>query len=355
MKTLKLDFGTLAYWFFPIVGFLYGTGFLIVFAFSRNFGITTTQFFEGEYINVGTLYVMGCVVILLPTFWTLHLVSARQKGTFTINDVSKISQWRVTKTGITVYGALLLTFYIVVGFTTTDFFHAHALLILGNFLVPLGFTVCNAYLLPAVTIEKKDAIGNAIQVIAAAASVILMILTIAQPPIPSIIAQLFELSPPSGAFGFVALVILALLYTWQTAARYHEYPSGAVRAKIVLSGACIIGVFIYLSILAFAYAIYPFIPCSRGGGSYIDAASVQINFKQSEIQSATSLTDLTALGGRLIVLDENGDSIFVASVNDAGGPAQWRRSGSSKPRVLEIRRDTISSIMRVPHIGTPIQ
>ena len=60
-------------WFLPAVGMTYACGFLIVFTFFKSYGINTVEFIEAKYIHIGSLFVMACITIILPTSWLLVL------------------------------------------------------------------------------------------------------------------------------------------------------------------------------------------------------------------------------------------------------------------------------------------
>src|SRR6202035_1149105 len=133
-KTLKigLDFGTPAYWFFPVVGIIYAAGFLIVFSFSKSFGMDAAELFQGKYIHIGSLFVMAAIVIVLPVSWLFQL--RRMK------EVTNRHPFAIFG-GVLVYVLMLATFYVIVAFTERGFFHENAPLILFNFFPPLGFSL----------------------------------------------------------------------------------------------------------------------------------------------------------------------------------------------------------------------
>lgn len=109
--------------------------------------------------------------------------------------------------------------------------------------------------------------------------------------------------------------------------------------------------FLYLSILAFAYAIYPRIPSARGGGAYTDGIPVQISFET--LPSNDAAKTMAAAESPFIILYQNSESIFVASKTEAGGPEKWQEPDSAKPRVYELRRQRLSGITYMNPTPTP--
>jgi hypothetical protein len=58
-------------WFFAAVGLIYGCGFLIVFTFFQSWGVDSVVLVQARYIHVGFLYLMACLVIIVPIWWIL--------------------------------------------------------------------------------------------------------------------------------------------------------------------------------------------------------------------------------------------------------------------------------------------
>jgi hypothetical protein len=68
-EPIKENVTKVVQWFFPVVGLTYACGFLIVFTFFKSFGINTVEFIEAKYIHIGSLFVMACIIIILPMHW----------------------------------------------------------------------------------------------------------------------------------------------------------------------------------------------------------------------------------------------------------------------------------------------
>jgi hypothetical protein len=347
---LSLDIGSFAHWFLPIVGVIYSAGFLIVFTFSKSFGIDVAELFQGKYIHVGSLFMMAWLVVALPVFWALH---ARRMKAVTGRKISAMTA------GLSLYALMLITFYAVVAFTERGFFHENAPRVLLNFVAPLGYSLLR-FLLPTPsdpTKEKDEKDEKLAQldfwlaIICLAAQVFAAYLTFTAnvQSAPNSDALWYHLIktfpfPRSGAYAFLCLVILTVLYVSAAAGRWRVSAEMRARLTILLSACCVTGMFLYLSILTFAYAIYPRIPSARGGGAYTDSVRVQISFREPPIDVDT--ISMARPDSQFIVLYQNSQSVFLASKADAnaGGPEKWQEPRSTKPKVYEVRRETLKGI-----------
>lgn len=65
-KDLKGALSAGVHWFMPMVGFVYASGFLIVFTFFREYGMNAVDFLQAKYMHIGSLFVMSCITIVLP-------------------------------------------------------------------------------------------------------------------------------------------------------------------------------------------------------------------------------------------------------------------------------------------------
>jgi hypothetical protein len=172
---------------------------------------------------------------------------------------------------------------------------------------------------------------------------------------------------PHGAIYMVLFLFLAMFFLIRIRYRLQQYEvehqqrmsgsrglptdwNDAAKFSVVASTLIMVGIFLYLSILGFARFVYPYIPYAKGGGDYSSSEPVQITFNQNALTPAgyaivlpKKLLDLDA-AGRLIILDENTNFIYLADIDDAGGPKHWR-SSRDKPYVYEIRHEAVSCII----------
>jgi len=145
--------------------------------------------------------------------------------------------------------------------------------------------------------------------------------------------------------------------------------------NLVGSHIFIVGIFFYLAIANFSFSIYPYIPATKGGGSYVGGTAVHLFFKEQSSQSIPQsqtvqtkapsplnlLTDemfgkdliLANNNNLLLIVEETSDSIYVVNRNDHAtvdsqgreitGPEVWRQ-GVKLPRVYRLSRDLVAEI-----------
>ena len=158
---------------------------------------------------------------------------------------------------------------------------------------------------------------------------------------------------PSGAIYFVFLIVLIVFFVIRVAYRLKQIDltkDAGYRRATTISTALIVGPLSYISILAFAYTIYPYIPSRKGGGDYTGNDKVRVEFNSYTdayglrlIEIPRDLQDKNA-SNALILLDESSEFIFLADKQDGGGAAKWR-AGEGRPTIYEVHRSAISCII----------
>jgi hypothetical protein len=333
----------MAHWFFPLVGIAYAAGFLIVFTFSRSFGIDGAELLQGKYIHVGSLFVMACIVVALPILWFFYLVKAMKGGRLPLASIL----------GLALYGSMLFTFYVVVAFTERGFFHRHGLVVLGNFVVPLIYSLLRLSLPAYIRARAIIVFTWIVGALGCIAQGYLTYRTLIADQLWQHLVEIFPLWPPSGVYGFILLMALSLAYAAVAVVRWDERTDIQSRFTIGFSTFCLLSFLFYLSILAFAYAVYPHIPSGKGGGFFADSVPVRILFRNAPSSTGDVRFAMTAEDSPFVMLYQNSESVFLASKNDAGGPEEWQKPASPKPRVHELRRETVEGITYLNPTPTP--
>ena len=83
------------------------------------------------------------------------------------------------------------------------------------------------------------------------------------------------------------------------------------------------GILYIVSVLGFAYLVYPLIPQQKSGGDYSTADKIKIVLmEQTSAGSCPKIPDLA--DKPLIMLDENSVWVYLARYDDAGQPTCWR-------------------------------
>lgn len=157
---------------------------------------------------------------------------------------------------------------------------------------------------------------------------------------------LWDIIRNGGGYFFVFL-LLALLLVERTRVRTRELTDWRQRAALKIVAGCLLIAIYYLSVLAFALRIYPYIPVTKGGGDYVNAPTAVLCFQGNNEKLAVpdlvgSTSNNCISSKELQIIEETTSSIFVADPAAAGGPQAWIIG--KKPVVYEIRRDKVGSI-----------
>jgi hypothetical protein len=143
-------------------------------------------------------------------------------------------------------------------------------------------------------------------------------------------------------------LLLCAFFAFRHVYRTKEFNIGTKTSLI--TGLGLSGISLYFAIVAFASSVYPYIPAVKGGGDYTSATPVVLAFDTNRVGSLPKEVIQGLNSKEMILLDASSSSIFLASIKDAGGPAEWRKhSATNRPAVYEIRRDAVVSIGYATH------
>lgn len=154
-----------------------------------------------------------------------------------------------------------------------------------------------------------------------------------------------------GAGYFLVFIFLIPVIIERTRLRLRETQDRRMRTALRVVISCIIFALYYLSVLAFALRVYPYIPVLKGGGDYVNTPNVILCFQEANAKlvlpevMAEPNSQACLRSKPVQLIEETSTSIFIADPND-GGPEAWRVG--TKPQVIEIRRDRIASISYLP-------
>ena len=317
--------GVFGRWFLPIVGFIYASGFLIVFTFLKSYGIADMDFVQAKYIHVGSFFLIACIAVILPLGWLRYLSFTKGYPHTTIPTIL----------GAT---AMLFVVFAVGAFTPVGFYRDHWLTMILNLLLPA------IQLFTGVIADRLAKEGKARIVILAIQWVLFLLQLYVVWVTFRVLDNFWEMcrrEPVSAVF--VVLMILILGYGSRLRYRLSQAETRGQEFNLIFSNGSIIGLFIYLAIWSFARSIYPYIPASRGGGSFAGEEVIQLTFKPDFRNYVPTQVETANEQKHLIVLEESATAVFVADVTAAGGPKNWR---DTKPPVYEIRLDTVTTISR---------
>lgn len=152
---------------------------------------------------------------------------------------------------------------------------------------------------------------------------------------------------PLGSFILftIFIVLLPLLMDWYSGGAKEPNRPGVSALSI-----CMMLPIFYLSLMCFSTAVFSYIPASRGGGDYTVAPIIVIKVKSGLTVDSANARYLEADGqGGLrthpsVLIEETSAAIFIADPNDAGGPAEWRKSQGTRPGVFAIARQNVEAV-----------
>jgi CheY-like chemotaxis protein len=141
------------------------------------------------------------------------------------------------------------------------------------------------------------------------------------------------------------LCSLIAFYLWNARKRLFERygPSAQPAAWVIIF--CLAGGLCYMSMLAFAYGVFPQIPFAKGGGNYEDVPDVEIYWKEESLKALPK--DLPFKSNRFTIIEETPTTVFVADPEDPQGTGfkGWRFWKT--PRVIALKRDDITAIVHL--------
>jgi len=343
-------------WFLAVAGFIYATGFLVVFTFFGHLGIREvgTEFFKVKYVHVGIL----CLILpALTGLTTLALSYMAGMETQKRNDGQVVDIHIYLPSAILTLN-LIATFYIWAMFAPVGYFRTR------SHLIPLIFSVTLLGLTAIQQLARQEFVlfigRRADQVKRLSASphaigsllrwmlCILVIVFLDWYSFRGLGRELWEMFSGNmrftGGGGYVFLIFF-LLIVWlllRISRRSRMITDHKLKVALWASGLSLMFATFYVCILSFAYSVYPYIPAERGGGSYVDSATVVLTFQGSPGGLPADLLVSESRSKPLLIIEETGTSIYVADPNAAGGPVEWRRGAT--PSVIAIRRKIVNSI-----------
>jgi hypothetical protein len=339
------------HWFIPTVGLIYATGFLIIITFFDRYGLreSSGDFFKVKYLHAGILYWLLPLIVLAPLYGFYLLKQFSKEKPAEGEDL-----FRAYIPSALLITNLLFVFYVFAVFSPPGSVAQRESVIPVMFLVTIGGIILTRVFTRILIREGlSPKAGDDIVLYGRWILCVGIIFGLDWYALGGGLLKLLWHILLDGGWIFFAFLLTGAFLAERTRVRSKQF--SGFRAKLtlkVLSGGLIIATF-YLSVLAFALRIYPYIPVPKGGGDYVGSPNVVLCF-----QGANEKLALPELVGttqndcirskELQIIEESATSIFVADPNDAGGPQSWRTG--KKPMVYEIRRDKVGTITYLnPH------
>jgi hypothetical protein len=147
--------------------------------------------------------------------------------------------------------------------------------------------------------------------------------------------------------------------------RTPEHSSVLYRSDAWFVRVLMVATLYIVSVLGFAYRIYPFVPTQKAGGDYSTADAMTVHLTPSSECSSSVVDKELPASKPFIVLSEDANWIYLAPLSrsgSGGGPACWRwgpfcdspsnksirtTADRSRPTVYTVNRHCIASIVSV--------
>jgi hypothetical protein len=150
---------------------------------------------------------------------------------------------------------------------------------------------------------------------------------------------------PDGAIYYVVFVGLVPYVMWRSNQHSKKIQNQRSKAEIRLVGVSLSLMFCFLAVVSFAIRVYPCIPVARGGGNYTESPLVMLSFRPvlGTLPIVNSNTIALSTSNSFIIIERTSASLFLANINDEGGPAAWVKM-RHLPHIIEVRRDSVDQI-----------
>jgi hypothetical protein len=376
-------------WFALYIGLAYATGYVVEVAFLGRLGISigNIDWFKVRFIHVGTLLLLFEMSVIAPLVALLVIHKRSKEPTFpkTIK-----AQFPLLLPRAIIVVILLLFLYTVAIFCPPGYAHAN---------LPYLVIFVGLALFPFVIIRilcgianKKDTYLTPRYVVLG--SIVLLIFLM--------FADLCKILAPMVKNAVPLLVLMALLLyligrVEERARELQEDPISQI--AVWIPGMCLLATTYFLSVLAFANGVFPYIPSVKGGGDYELTPIVLVRFKQATDEPSKDANqnkavtegmklrssippELSATAGEdplcsrpVKIIEQTEKTIYVAdpyvdpdaqratvhsALSESKAPRKadtkeedyskkWGKHGTeNRPRIFEISQDSVACIIHYP-------
>jgi hypothetical protein len=374
-------------WFLLFVTFLYVSGFLCEFIFFDRYGIRESgeSFLKARYIHAGILFLLCPISVMIPLFLKISLKKTELKEDAnnkeqenTAKKSPKEEPFRFPYYTIASFLNIGLMFYFAL-FTPHNFAidkgdWVFALMILISFIgarltnwiavkIVSHYHPHHQFVINFLSWALQLPAGHKISDVSAEKFITsflrwsLLILVIGFLDFImywGFIRQLriifwgHHLFPPTGAVYYIFFIAMVPYVVERSNFQSHKTNHPRSKIEIKLIGVSFGLMFLFLAIIAFALRVYPYIPVAKGGGNFIESPRVKLTFRPVSgipggIDTNNPVVVALSSTNAYVIIEESASSLFLANVNDAGGPRVWVDM-RQLPHVLEVRRDAIDQI-----------
>lgn len=345
-----------------IIGIVYAAGYLIEFSYINSLGIrgAGAESFKAKYIYVGLLclqFPVSAMIIVLCFFGIARQMKLQQQP-------EKLDKVKAYTPSILLLLNLFFSFYILILFSRAGLFHEHFKLITLLFIIVLvGLVIARgAEVKVRSHLNKKPKVAKLLRIIGInnghwdfvwSSVRWLIFLTSVGLTIyifRSIWGLIYEMLYEGGFFHYTFILLIGLML-WRFERRGKDYAELGLCKPFFTIGICITITLMYLSVLLFAYRVYPFIPLSRGGGDFTNEKPVVLTFERKYVDAIPDdlhKGNINAIkSDPVYILYEDSSSFYVTKDMDT---SSWRKSGpENKPKgIISIKKDSIVSVDYTP-------
>jgi hypothetical protein len=321
----------LAEWFVGITGIIYVTGFLVAMAFADYMGAreVISEFLRAKYLQVGILGVALPVIVVGAVF---GIVELKSPGMMPVGA-------KLHGSSIILIFNLLFAFYTFLLFSPTGFLRTSPHLIWTIF----GVTFAGLLAIPL--IEKIIVEQHRAKFDSVARWILCALIVIGLDSycLSGIASRLWETYCVHGKT-FLLLVASMAFIVARVKSRVETYEKPRAKAALLIMTLCICGPLYFLTVLTFAYTIYPNIPANRGGGDYTETPAIVVYYDGRFTNAVPTEINRSGVSQPLVLIEESEKWLLVADPQDGGGPKAWR-DGDGKPQIYSINRDSVVSFI----------
>jgi hypothetical protein len=382
---------TIPYWFAATAGLIYATGFLVEFTFQHSLGITSSlDVFKAKYIYVGLqcLQLPASVIFLFFGFWRAkskqwQIAKEINEAKTRLDELTKPNQdkdlteeheniavdraaevsalnlkldeftkdgFRVNSTFVIAMAGLLLVYYLTTTFSRPqDWPNMQLPVVLLSVGITLWMSIIRLIEGPFVSFVLQSFKVTNEQFAFGARAILLIPEYVAISVICAAPIKLFGDSLRDGGYFyllFVLLVVLMLAFLQHFLPVFAKYRRAGALCAMNLS---VTFSFLYLSIIAYAYHIYPYLPVTRGGGDYSADPKVSfLTFAREWVPAIPEeILQKNSLQSKPVtVLEDTADAVFVTLEHEQKEREKWRLVGmENKPPVIyALKKDAVVNI-----------
>ena len=141
---------------------------------------------------------------------------------------------------------------------------------------------------------------------------------------------------------FLILVASMAFIVGRVKSRIETYEKPRAKAALMIMTSCVFGPLYFLTVLTFAYTVYPNIPANRGGSNFTESPTVVVYYDGRFTNAVPPEIIRSGVSQPLMLIEESEKWLVVADPKDGGGPKAWR-DGVGKPQIYSINRDSVVS------------